>query len=302
MAKKISTGRSRGHIRQRGNSFQVLVYAGLDPLTGKEIRLTGSAGTETEAKALLKRFRARVDEQRAPRTKASFRAAMDAWLRVLDVEESTRESYEQYARVHLYPAFGDEPVSRVTAQLLEAFYAELRRCSRRCSGESVLEHRVDGPHDCRTVKHRRSPGRPPARGYPPHDCAVTGCVVIECRPHECRPLSPATIRRIHFAIRGVLTAAERWGWITSNPATIVRKPRQPIPQPDPTAAQAAPDHRSRMGAGRRLGNAGLARDGNRDAPRRAARAPLVRRRPRACPRSGPGRPGWILTLWCAGTS
>ena len=32
---------------------------------------------------------------------------MDAWLRVLDVEESTRESYEQYARNHLYPAFGD---------------------------------------------------------------------------------------------------------------------------------------------------------------------------------------------------
>jgi hypothetical protein len=36
-------------------------------------------------------------------------------------------------------------------------------------------------------------------------------MVVERRPHECRPLSPATIRRIHFAIRGVLTAAERWG-------------------------------------------------------------------------------------------
>ena len=132
MAKKISTGRPRGHIRQRGNSFQVLVYAGLDPLTGKEIRLTGSTSTEPEAKALLKQFRAQVDDQRAPKTKASFRAAMDAWLRVLDVEETTRESYEQYARNHLYPAFGDEPISRITAQLLEAFYAELRRCSQRC--------------------------------------------------------------------------------------------------------------------------------------------------------------------------
>lgn len=162
-AKKISTGRSRGHIRQRGNSFQVLVYAGIDPLTGKEIRLTGSAATENEVKALLRRFRAQVDEQRAPKTKASFRAAMDAWHRVLDVEASTRESYEQYARVHLYPAFGDEPVSRVTPQLLEAFYAELRRCSRRCTGETALEHRISGPHECRTMKHRRTPGRrPPA--------------------------------------------------------------------------------------------------------------------------------------------
>jgi hypothetical protein len=60
-----------------------------------------------------------VDEQRASKTKASFRAAMDAWLRIADVEASTRESYEQYARVHLYPAFGDEPISPITVQLLE---------------------------------------------------------------------------------------------------------------------------------------------------------------------------------------
>ena len=78
MWREISTGRSRGHIRRRGSSFQVLVYAGLDPLTGKEIRLTGSASTESEAKAILRRFRAQVDEQRAPKTKASFRAAMDS--------------------------------------------------------------------------------------------------------------------------------------------------------------------------------------------------------------------------------
>jgi hypothetical protein len=145
---------------------------------------------------------------------------MDAWLRVLDVEASTRESYEQYARVHLYPAFGDEPVGPITVEVLEAFYAELRRCSRRCSGQAVIEHRTNGPHDCRSVKHRRPPGRPPALGYPPHDCEARGCVVIECRAHECHPLSPATIRRIHFAIRGVLTAAERWGWTTSKAAVI----------------------------------------------------------------------------------
>ena len=56
----------------------------------------------------------------------------------------------------------------------------------------------------------------------------------------CTPLSAATVRRIHFAVRGVLTAAERWGWITSNAAVVARKPRAPVPQPDPpTVAQAA---------------------------------------------------------------
>jgi integrase len=92
VAEKVNTGRSRGHTRRRGGSYQVLVYAGLDPLTGKEIRLTGSAGTESEAKAILRRLRAQVDEERAPKTKASFRAAMDTWLRILDVQESTREA------------------------------------------------------------------------------------------------------------------------------------------------------------------------------------------------------------------
>ena len=91
----------------------MLVYAGLDPLTGKEIRLTESAGTAAEAKAILRRLRAQVDEQRAPKTKASFRAAMDAWLRVLDVEASTRESYEEYARNHAGVPRARDPVCQL---------------------------------------------------------------------------------------------------------------------------------------------------------------------------------------------
>lgn len=227
-------------IRKRGRSYQVIVFAGHDPLTGRELRLRESTTDEAEARRILRRLTAQVDAQRHPKTNATFRTAMEAWLRTHEVEETTRASYEQYARVHLYPAFGDVPIGKVNARLLEEFYAELRRCRDRCDGRPRIEHRVDGPHECRTVKHRRGPGRPPAGGYPPHDCAETGCTVIECQPHDCQPLSAATIRRIHFAIRGVLSAAERWEWITSNPAVIARKPRQPTPQPNPpTVAQAA---------------------------------------------------------------
>ena len=68
---------------------------------------------------------------------------MEAWLRTHEVEETTRASYEMYARVHLYPAFGDEPIGKVSPRLLEEFYAELRRCSARCAGPTV----------------RRAPGR-----------------------------------------------------------------------------------------------------------------------------------------------
>jgi hypothetical protein len=40
-----------------------------------------------------------------------------------------------------------------------------------------------------------------------------GCKVIECPPHACRPLSNATISKLHFIIRGALSAAVRWDWM-----------------------------------------------------------------------------------------
>jgi len=239
MAERVSTGRARGHIRKRGNSYQVLMYAGIDPLTGKELRLTKSTTDEAKAKEILRRFRAQVDEQTHARTKATFRAAVDSWLRVHEIEEVTRATYEAYARLYLYPALGDEPVGKITTRLLEEFYAELRRCRTRCDGRPAIDHRVVGPHECRVVRHRRPPGRPPAGGYPPHNCAEVGCKVIECSPHVCRPLSAATIRRIHFAISATLTAAVRWEWIKSNPAAVARKPRQPTPQPNPPTVEQA---------------------------------------------------------------
>ncbi len=226
-------------MRRRGNSYQVLVYAGTDPLTGKELRLTESTTDEAEAYRVLRRLSAQVDEQTHARTKATFRAAMEAWLRVHEVEDTTRESYESYARLYLYPAFGDEPIGKITPRLLEEFYAELRRCRAQCDGRPAVDHRTDGPHECRTARHRRPRGRPPAAGYPEHDCGEAGCTVSECPPHVCRPLSAATIRRIHFAISATLTAAVRWDWIKTNPATIAKKPRQPTPRPHPPTVDEA---------------------------------------------------------------
>jgi integrase len=240
MPKSSRDRRPRGQIRQRGDAFQVSVFAGYDPITGRRLYLRETAQTEPAAPRALTKLIGQVDEQKHPKTRATFRVAMDKWLRTHEVEETTRASYAEYARVHLYPAFGDVPVGRVTAEVLEEFYAELRRCSRRCDGRSFLDHRTSEPYECRTVRHKRPPGRPPAAGYPPHDCAEKGCRVIECRQHECKPLAGSTVRRIHFAIRGVLGAAVRWGWITSNAAVVARKPRAPAPQPEPpTVAQAA---------------------------------------------------------------
>ncbi|AEA22294.1 integrase family protein [Pseudonocardia dioxanivorans CB1190] len=240
MAKNPPKPRTEGMIRRRGNSFQAILYAGTDPVTGRQLYLRGSSTDEAEAKKLLRKFKAQVAEQRHAKTRASLRTTIESWLETHELEESTRENYVGYAERHIYPVLGDEPIGKVTTHVLERLYAEFRRCGSRCDGRPYVAHRVDGPHECREVRHKRPPGRPPAAGYPPHDCAEKGCLVVECRPHLCAPLAAATIRKIHFVIRGAMTAAQRWGWITTNPAELARIPRLPAPDPNPpTTAEAA---------------------------------------------------------------
>ncbi|MGW1682053.1 hypothetical protein [Saccharopolyspora sp. NPDC002376] len=53
-------------------------------------------------------------------------------------------------------------------------------------------------------------------------------------------MAASTVREIHAVISGTLDAAERWDWISFNPACVARKPRQKRPAPDPpTPAEAA---------------------------------------------------------------
>src|SRR6266536_1463230 len=248
MARTGARQRPRGHVRRRGNSFQLLVYAGTDPVTGKANYLTESTRDESQVDSIMRRLQSEVDEKRSARTKATLGAALDAWLKVHDVEENTRRSYEMYTRRYVRAAppgrpgtkaLADVAIGKVNVQLLEEFYAELRRCRDRCNGRITVDHRVDGPHECRTVRHRRPPGRPSARAEREHDCTAAKCAIVECPPHKCRPLSASSIRQIHIAISSALGAAVRWDWMKSNPAKIAKKPRLPIPEPDPPSAEEA---------------------------------------------------------------
>src|SRR6266516_4507835 len=132
MATTGGNRRQRGSVRRRGNSYQVSVYSGLDPLTGRRMYETDSTTSPKEVESIRARLITLVDQQRHARTKATFRTTMEAWLKIHEVEHGTSESYANYGRDYLYPAFGHEPVSRVNAQLLKTLYAELRRCRVRC--------------------------------------------------------------------------------------------------------------------------------------------------------------------------
>ena len=229
--------RQRGTIRKRGKSLQVTVYAGLDPLTGKRMFLSESTTDAVEAERIRRRLVAQVDDQRGPRTGATFGRALDAWLRTHEAEETTLDGYRGYVRRTIEPALGAVALTRISAQVLEEFYAELRRCRQRCrDGEPAVDHRTAVEHACRVVRHKRRPGRP---GPEAHDCAKAGCIVVECPPHRCTPMSASSIRQVHWIISAALAATVRWEWIRTNPTDTAKKPKQRAPQPEPPSAAEA---------------------------------------------------------------
>jgi integrase len=75
-----------------------------------------------------------VDERRNPRTKATVNQLVDRWLEVLDVEPSTRIGYVRKIEKHVRPLLGRMQVGRIDTELLETFYARLRKCRDHCDG------------------------------------------------------------------------------------------------------------------------------------------------------------------------
>ncbi|MEN3320655.1 MAG: integrase [Mycobacterium sp.] len=207
-------GRRRGRIEQRGDTLRVIVYAGLDPVTGRRsyrretIQGTDSAVYKRAQKAVT-RLSAEVDKLRAPTSSVSFSHTIDEWLRTADIETSTRDGYVGYVERVIRPKLGTIAVNKLSARDLETLYALLRRCRTRCDGSPFIEHTTDDAHDC---------------------------VKAECKPHTCKPMAASTVRQIHSIISSALNAAVRWEWIDSNPAKVAQRPKQKPPEPDPPSA------------------------------------------------------------------
>lgn len=218
MADSAEQRRKRGSVRQRGNSLQVRVFSGIDPVTGKDVYLTETVkGTDKAAQKaadrVMTRLLGQVDQQRTATSSVAFGYVLDEWLRTAELDEGTRDMYRGYVDRNIRPVLGEEPVRKVSARMLETLYAELRRCRARCDGKPFVEHRADGDHDCAKKK---------------------------CRAHVCKPLAASTVRQLHSIMSGALSAAERWEWIDANPARIAKRPKQPQPQPTPPSpAEAA---------------------------------------------------------------
>jgi integrase len=194
----------------------VKVFAGVDPVSGRKHVLTevipAGPGAKREAEKVRARLLADVAERRHAKTNATVSYLMERHLEMLDVVPTTLSGYQGYVRLHIDPLIGKVKVGALDPDILDSFYAELRRCRDHCDRKRFVQHRVRGEHECDD----------------------------RCRPHKCEPLSNTTVRQVHFLLHGAFKRAVRWRWVASNPLLQAEPPaaRKPEPRP-PTVEEAA---------------------------------------------------------------
>jgi integrase len=221
---------AKGHIeRLPSGSYRVRVYAGTDPVTGKERRLKRTARTEARAAQELAKLLRTVETGRAPDDSATLGLALDRYLEVADLGVSTRLTHESYIRRIIRPVLGDVRLRNLGPDSLDALYAHLKRCSRLCGRLPKTEHYTGSQHAC---DERCGPLRD-HRTVRPHRCDQ------RCRPHKCTPLAPGSIVKVHAIISAALGLAVRYEWIERNPAERATLPRLRKRQPDPPSRKGA---------------------------------------------------------------
>lgn len=83
-----------------------------------------------------------------PRTRATVNQLIDRWLDVIDVEASTKQGYVRKIGKHIRPVLGAMQVGKADAEILESFYAQLRKCRDHCGGRKYVQHRTSNEHVC----------------------------------------------------------------------------------------------------------------------------------------------------------
>jgi integrase len=118
------------------------VYAGVDPITQREIRLKTTAKTEQQAYIELGRLLEQASEGRTPESGATMAKLLDEYAAIAPWDVSTRQTNEGFIRRTIKPALGHLQVRKMRGPILDKLYAELKRCGDlSCTGRPFTEHR-----------------------------------------------------------------------------------------------------------------------------------------------------------------
>ena len=192
----------KGHIRQRGGSYEISMPVGRDPVTQRYRYVYEHADSLEAAERKRDAMIERIAQGREPLNKATVDDLIERWLTVAELELSTRVSYEGYIERVVRPVLGKMRLREleIRVDIFDVLYAELRRCRKLCDGkQGLVDHRPLGR------------ARKPGEDGPGHRCDE------RCRPHVCKPLEPASIRQIHAILRRAFNFAVECRWMSENP-------------------------------------------------------------------------------------
>jgi integrase len=211
-------------IRKRRGGWQIIVYAGLDPLTGKQRQITRQVnGSYRQAEKLEARLRTEVaDGQHAGTRVKTLGELLDLWIERRaasdkPISPDTVEDYRSLIAKKIKPALGGKRLHTVNARVLDAFYDDLRRY-----GNAKAASRARARAKVEAV----------ARG----ENQSTAVATAQASASDQR-LSANRVRDVHVILSGALGLAARWGWIPFNPALMVRPAggkgkSRPVPTPE----------------------------------------------------------------------
>lgn len=174
---------AQGSIRKRGAGWQVRLYAGVDPVTGRKRWLERTVhGTKREAQTAMHRLA--VELGHGTPTEGTFGYLCDQALAVATLSPTTEARYRQYLAKHILPAIGDVRLDRLTADQLDRLYVGLRRQG--LSPASVQKgHVIVSRMLAQAVRWKWLPDNPAGRANPP----------AAPRP-EIDPPAPADVARL----------------------------------------------------------------------------------------------------------
>jgi integrase len=128
-SKRLQGGAVRGHIRRRGEAWELRVYAGVDPLTNRQKYITRTfRGTKREAEEALARLVIEVSGGSQAAQDTTVGDLIREWLALATPELSptTARGYEWITRTYLLPTLGNIKLARLKTSQLDRLYVKLR--------------------------------------------------------------------------------------------------------------------------------------------------------------------------------
>lgn len=155
---RTTEDRSRGHLRKRGDAWELRAYAGRDPVSNRELYRTRTfRGGKREAERALGKFVQEVADRGPEARDATVGALVSRWfdLAKADLSPSTVRGYERTIRRYIEPALGEVPLDRLQV----AAYAVPERAMKRANvdiavagdGRRILGHPVVSHGRCHSA-------------------------------------------------------------------------------------------------------------------------------------------------------